>query len=119
MSLAAVSMRPDRRLTKENGFIMIPRTKNSEGTRPEKEDGDVRGSWIAEPPLLFVSLLAVVIGVVYIGGFTGCRTTGFSEGALCRNPLTQPWATLIAGTLVLLGAILTYLSTEQTRALTR
>ncbi|MCP1413660.1 pentapeptide repeat-containing protein [Paenarthrobacter sp. A20] len=98
---------------------MILREKTSEGTRSEKEDGDVRGSWIVERPLLFVSSLAIVIGVVYIGGFAGCRTSGFSEGALCRNPLTQPWATLIAGTLVLLGAILTYLSTEKTRTLTR
>lgn len=64
-------------------------------------------------------MLALVIGVIYVGGFAGCRTPALSEEALCKNALTQPWATLIAGTLVLLGAILTYLSTEKTRGLTR
>ncbi|WP_353713525.1 pentapeptide repeat-containing protein [Arthrobacter sp. K5] len=81
--------------------------------------GNIKGSWISERPLLFVSLLAVVIGTVYVGGFAGCRTPALSEVTLCKNSLTQPWATLIAGTLVLLGAILTYLSTEKTRGLTR
>lgn len=76
-------------------------------------------SWIAQRPLLFVSLLALVIGVLYVAGFAGCRTPSLSSQALCTNQLTQPWATLIAGTLVLLGAILTYLSTEKTRSLTR
>lgn len=98
---------------------MTRRTREKMAGKAEKDDADITGSWISERPLLFVTLLAIVIGVVYIGGFAGCRTPAFSEGALCKNALTQPWATLIAGTLVLLGAILTYLSTEKTRALTR
>jgi len=98
---------------------MTVKVQKNDVSKSKKEDVGVRGSWISERPLLFVSLLAIVIGVVYVAGFAGCRTAGFSEGALCRNSLTQPWATLIAGTLVLLGAILTYLSTEKTRGLTR
>lgn len=77
-----------------------------------------RGWWV-ERPILFTLVLAAVFAFLYCCGFFACVDPAFSGSPVCKNAMTQPWATLSAGTLVLLGAILTYLSTEKTRALTR
>ncbi|WP_461175240.1 pentapeptide repeat-containing protein (plasmid) [Arthrobacter sp. Z1-9] len=77
-----------------------------------------RGWWV-ERPILFTLVLAAVFAFLYSSGFFACVDPAFSGSPVCKNAMTQPWATISAGTLVLLGAILTYLSTEKTRALTR
>lgn len=86
------------------------------GSRTPPDD---RRSWWIERPLTFVLLLALVFGVIYGGGFVACTADSLRPSFVCQKALTQPWATVITGTLVLLGAVLTYLSSEKTRALSR